>query len=143
MKYSFRGISWNMKCFHEILLLFFSSIKKSCLQRKDVFWWRKFIIIFVTHKTKTKKFKQSKTSLNENMTEQKDRSAYFQNLSVNWQIPALSSNECYIILLIIHWFSYIDIFILLTLIPLQHALITSSYIDFYNSLHSTRFTFYK
>ena len=45
--------------------------------------------------------------------------------SVNWQIPALSSNEFYIILLIMRWFLYIDIFILLTLKLIHHALITS------------------
>ena len=51
MKYSFRGISWNIKYFHEI--------------GKKYLWYH----IFRT--------------------------------SVNWQIPALSSNECCIILLII------------------------------------------
>ena len=34
---------------------------------------------------------------------------------VNWHILALSLIECYIKLLIIHWFWYIDIFILITL----------------------------
>ena len=29
-------------------------------------------------------------------------------IRVNWQIPALSLNDCYIILLIINWFLYID-----------------------------------
>ena len=53
-------------------------------------------------------------------------------MSVNWQIPALSSNEFHIILLIIHWVVYIDIFIILTLtLPIQHALVTSSYVDYY------------
>ena len=45
MKYSFRVISWNMKCFHEILLLqyptfiawCFSSIKKN-FNGKDTLW---------------------------------------------------------------------------------------------------------
>ena len=49
MKYSFRGISGNMKYFHEILLLYYLKFiacvlinKKLCLQRKDVFSQRKF-----------------------------------------------------------------------------------------------------
>ena len=40
---------------------------------------------------------------------------------------------------VIDWFLYIDILIFLTLI--QHALIISSYIDFYNSRQSTSFSF--
>ena len=40
------------------------------------------------------------------------------------------------------WFLYIDIFILLTLKLIQHALITSPYIDFYNSLQY-KFSFLK
>ena len=61
MKYSFRGISWNMKYVHEI--------------GKKYMW----LHIFRT--------------------------------AVNWQIPALSSNECYIIL---YYWSYIDFYTFIT-----------------------------
>ena len=54
--------------------------------------------------------------LNETMAAEKTGTAevhvliYFRT-SVNWQILALTSNEFHIMLLIIHWFLYIDIFI--------------------------------
>ena len=51
MKYSFKGISWNIKPFHEIYIfdlvskfhcVYFSSLKKYMFIEKDVFWQRKF-----------------------------------------------------------------------------------------------------
>ena len=66
----------------------------------------------------------------ESLAEKQDRQKYICwnifRTSVNWQIPALSSNECYIIhdhtLIFMHWL--LKHLILLTLIITQHAVIT-------------------
>ena len=62
---------------------------------------------------------------------------YFQT---NWQILALSSNEFHIILLIIHWFSYFDVLILLTLYLWSKHWLLHHRLTF--TIHcSTRFSF--
>ena len=111
LKLFFQSISWNMKYFHELLswitftlvskshFLFSSSIEKLSLQRKDIFWQRKLILI-----------NNICCWMKPWLKNRKDKCLcqHILRTSVNCQIPAISLNECYIILLIIHWFLYID-----------------------------------
>ena len=126
-------LSWNAFTFSNALLMFLINEEQEREKRS-----------FDSENLTMAKNPWIKKTMAENQERQKCMFLHILKTFVQWQIPALSSNECYTILLIIYWFLYIDYsymlcYLPLTLIIIQHVLITSSYIDFNNSLQFTFF----
>ena len=89
MKYSFRGISWNMKYLQKILLFQnLNFIAYICHQKKHTFW--NLIVlrsICYSKNISKKKFKKTKTYMNQTMVEkQNDKSACY-NIYLKLLLP--------------------------------------------------------